>query len=72
MFAFMKKMKSLLPANSTLAGRDQKVAVPEKHFVNGNRFRVAVFKQRGKIGMVLRRIPNEFLSFEQLGIIHER
>ena len=37
MFAFMKKMKSLLPANSTLAGRDQKVAVPEKHFVNGNR-----------------------------------
>jgi len=37
-------------------------------FVNGNRFRIAVFKQRGKIGMVLRRIPNEFLSFEQLGM----
>jgi twitching motility protein PilT len=32
------------------------------------RFRVAVFKQRGQIGMVLRRIPNEFLSFEQLGL----
>lgn len=32
------------------------------------RFRVAVFKQRGHIGMVLRRIPNEFLTFEQLGL----
>jgi twitching motility protein PilT len=27
-----------------------------------------VFKQRGHIGMVLRRIPNEFLTFEQLGL----
>ncbi len=32
------------------------------------RFRVAVFKQRGHIGMVLRRIPNEFLTFAQLGL----
>lgn len=32
------------------------------------RFRVAVFKQRGHIGMVLRQIPNEFLTFEQLGL----
>lgn len=32
------------------------------------RFRVAVFRQRGHIGMVLRRIPNEFLTFEQLGL----
>ena len=32
------------------------------------RFRVAVFKQRGHIAMVLRRIPNEFLTFEQLGL----
>jgi twitching motility protein PilT len=32
------------------------------------RFRVAVFKQRGMIGMVLRRVPNEFLTFEQLGL----
>jgi hypothetical protein len=31
------------------------------------RFRVAVFKQRGHVGLVLRRIPNEFLTFEQLG-----
>jgi twitching motility protein PilT len=32
------------------------------------RFRVAVFKQRGHISIVLRRIPNEFLTFEQLGL----
>src|SRR5919112_4470892 len=32
------------------------------------RYRVAVFKQRGNIGLVLRRIPNEFLTFAQLGM----
>jgi twitching motility protein PilT len=32
------------------------------------RFRVAVFKQRGCIGMVLRRIPSEFLPPEVLGL----
>jgi peptide-methionine (S)-S-oxide reductase len=37
MFAFMKKMKSLLPANGTLPGRAAAIRVPEKHFVNGNR-----------------------------------
>jgi len=37
-------------------------------FGSAARFRVAVFKQRGHIGMVLRRVPNEFLTFEQLGL----
>ncbi len=37
-------------------------------FVEGIRFRVAIFKQRGNIGMVLRRIPRDFMSFEQMGI----
>jgi len=37
-------------------------------FGSAARFRVAVFKQRGNIGMVLRQIPNKFLSFEQLGL----
>src|SRR5206468_9968928 len=37
-------------------------------FIDGIRFRVAVFKQRGNIGMTLRRIPSEFLTFEQLGM----
>jgi twitching motility protein PilT len=32
------------------------------------RFRCAVFKQKGVIGMVLRRIPAQFLTFEQIGM----
>jgi peptide-methionine (S)-S-oxide reductase len=37
MFAFMKKMTQLLPESSTLPGRKEKIPVPEKHFINGNR-----------------------------------
>jgi peptide-methionine (S)-S-oxide reductase len=37
MFAFTKKVKSLLPADGTLKGRAAKMPVPEKHAVNGNR-----------------------------------
>src|SRR5919108_6230335 len=32
------------------------------------RFRCAVFKQKGVIGLVLRRIPSQFLTFEQIGM----
>ena len=32
------------------------------------RFRVNVFRQRGAVGMVLRRIPNEIPTIEQLGL----
>ena len=32
------------------------------------RFRVAIFKQRGYTSLVLRRIPNTILSFEQIGL----
>src|SRR5262249_54362940 len=35
---------------------------------DGARFRCAVFKQRGCIGIVMRRIPSTFLSFEQIGM----
>jgi twitching motility protein PilT len=34
----------------------------------GQRFRVAVFKQKGYVGMVLRLIPSRFLTFEQIGM----
>lgn len=37
-------------------------------YTDGSRFRVAIFKQRGAIGLVLRRIPNQFLTFEQIGM----
>lgn len=32
------------------------------------RFRVSIFKQRGFIGMVLRQIPNKFMTMEDLGL----
>jgi peptide-methionine (S)-S-oxide reductase len=37
MFEFMKKMTQRLPQERTLPGRGQRMPVPEKHFVNGNR-----------------------------------
>lgn len=37
-------------------------------YTDGVRFRCAIFKQRGSIGLVLRRIPSQFLSFEQIGM----
>ena len=36
MFAFMKKLNKLLPAENTLPGRPAPLPVPEKHFVNGH------------------------------------
>ncbi len=32
------------------------------------RFRVSVFKQRGNVGLVLRQIPNKFISMDDLGL----
>ena len=37
-------------------------------FADKARFRVSIFKQRGNIAMVLRQIPNEMLTPEQLGL----
>ncbi|MHC5089015.1 MAG: type IV pilus twitching motility protein PilT, partial [Planctomycetota bacterium] len=37
-------------------------------FGDAGRFRTAVFKQKGNIAMVLRLIPSELLSFEQIGL----
>src|SRR6478735_1039196 len=61
-------MKSITPERNQqelqeVGGTDFGMAFGDKA-----RFRCAIFKQRGHIGMVLRRIPNEFLTFEQLGL----
>src|SRR5437762_2312369 len=37
-------------------------------YTDGVRFRVAIFKQKGYIGVVMRRIPSQFLTFEQIGM----
>ena len=36
MFAFMQKLKTLLPADRTLPGRAVQMPVPDAHFVNGH------------------------------------
>ncbi|MBL4885442.1 MAG: type IV pilus twitching motility protein PilT [Planctomycetaceae bacterium] len=61
-------MKSITPERNQQ--ELQEVGGTDFGFAFGDhaRFRVAVFKQRGQIGMVLRRIPNEFLTFAQLGL----
>jgi twitching motility protein PilT len=37
-------------------------------FTDGVRFRVAILKERGSIAICLRRIPSQFLTFEQIGM----
>src|SRR5207245_6037492 len=37
-------------------------------FTDGVRFRVSIYKERGSIAMALRRIPSQFLTFEQIGM----
>ncbi|MGQ0636714.1 MAG: type IV pilus twitching motility protein PilT [Planctomycetaceae bacterium] len=61
-------MKSITPERNQQ--ELQEVGGTDFGFAFGDqaRFRVAVFKQRGHISIVLRRIPNEFLTFEQLGL----
>ncbi|HAB10534.1 MAG TPA: type IV pili twitching motility protein PilT [Planctomycetaceae bacterium] len=61
-------MKSITPERNQQ--ELQEVGGTDFGFAFGDkaRFRVAVFKQRGDIAMVLRQIPNLFLTFEQLGL----
>jgi twitching motility protein PilT len=61
-------MKSIAPDRCQQELQEKGGADFAIEFLNGVRFRVAVFKQRGNIGIVMRRIPSEFLSFEQLGM----
>ncbi len=37
-------------------------------FGDAARFRVSVFRQRGDLALVLRQIPNELMTFEQIGL----
>jgi twitching motility protein PilT len=37
-------------------------------FGTAARFRVSVFKQKGNVGLVLRQIPNKFMTMDQLGL----
>jgi len=61
-------MKSITPERNQQ--ELQEVGGTDFGFAFGDkaRFRVSVFKQRGDIAMVLRQIPNLFLTYEQLGL----
>ena len=61
-------MKSITPDRCQQELQEMGGADFAIEYKDGVRFRVAVFKQRGTIGMVLRRIPSQFLTFEQIGM----
>jgi twitching motility protein PilT len=61
-------MKSIAPDRCQQDLQERGGADFAIEYLNGVRFRVSIFKQRGSISMVLRRIPSQFLSFEQLGM----
>jgi twitching motility protein PilT len=61
-------MKSITPDRCQQELQEKGGADFAIEFTEGTRFRVAVFKQRGHVGMVLRRIPNQFMTFEQIGM----
>src|SRR5579871_4308761 len=61
-------MKSITPDRCQQELQEKGGADFAIEFTDGYRFRVAIFKQRGNIGMVLRRIPSAFLTFEQIGM----
>ncbi len=64
-------MKSIAPERNQQ--ELQEVGTTDFGFAFGDsgRFRVSIFKQKAKVSMVLRRIPSEFLTFEQLGLPSE-
>jgi twitching motility protein PilT len=61
-------MKSITPDRCQQELQEKGGADFAIEFTDGVRFRVALFKQRGNIGLVLRRIPSQFLTFEQIGM----
>ncbi len=61
-------MKSITPDRCQQELQEMGGADFAIEFTDGYRFRVAIFKQRGTVGMVLRRIPSQFLTFEQIGM----
>src|ERR1700704_809612 len=61
-------MKSITPDRCQQELQEVGGAAFAIEYRDGTRFRCAVFKQRGSIGLVMRRIPSTFLSFEQIGM----
>lgn len=64
-------MKSISPDRCQRELQEQGTADFGFAFGEQARFRVSIFKQRGNIAMVLRQIPNDKLTPEQLGLTDE-
>src|SRR3954447_18941209 len=61
-------MKSITPDRCQQELQEKGGADFAIEFTGGERVRTSIFKQKGTIGMVMRRIPSQFLSFEQIGM----
>jgi len=61
-------MKSITPERAQRELQENGGADFGFAFGDAARFRVSVFKQKGNIALVLRQIPNQILSFDQLGL----
>jgi twitching motility protein PilT len=61
-------MKQIAPERSQQQLQEEGGADFGFAFGDQARFRVSIFKQRGFVGMVLRIIPNKFMTVEQLGL----
>jgi twitching motility protein PilT len=61
-------MKQIAPERSQQQLQEEGGADFGFAFGEQARFRVSIFKQRGFVGMVLRIIPNKFMTVEQLGL----
>ncbi len=64
----MALMKSITPERNQQEIQEEGGTDFGFAFGDAARFRVAVFKQKGHISMVLRQIPNKLLTFEEIGL----
>jgi twitching motility protein PilT len=61
-------MKSIAPERSQTELQEEQGSDFGFAYGEEARFRVSIFKQKGNVGLVLRRIPSALLSFEQIGL----
>lgn len=61
-------MKSITPERNQQELQEEGTTDFGFAFGDAGRFRVAIFRQRGQLSLVLRLIPNELLTFEQIGL----
>ena len=61
-------MKSIAPQRNLLEFKEKGTTDFAYPYEDKARFRVSCYRQRGKVGLALRLLPNHLLTFEQLGV----